>query len=145
MLQWTDVAWELKGTWVCNLNDFVEDTKLTCKTPASKINQDKPLVIWFKILFFTVHAFVCKVTLNIKGRHCRGWFFFLFQNKRTSKKKKKKNFQGLKKKTSLVLTQPVLFYYLKTKTKMFFLLKEETFFFNLCHFLFHHNLLYAKQ
>lgn len=144
MLQWTDVAWELKGTWVCNLNDFVEDTKLTCKTPASKINQDKPLVIWFKILFFTVHAFVCKVTLNIKGRHCRGWFFFLFQNKRTSKKKKK-NFQGLKKKTSLVLTQPVLFYYLKTKTKMFFLLKEETFFFNLCHFLFHHNLLYAKQ
>lgn len=71
-------------------------------------------------------------------------FFFSFKIN-VPVKKKKKNFQGLKKKTSLVLTQPVLFYYLKTKTKMFFLLKEETFFFNLCHFLFHHNLLYAKQ
>lgn len=98
MLKWTDIAWELKGTWVCNLNRFVEDTKLTCKTPASKINICNMIQ---NIIFYS--TCLCVQSNFEYKRKTLQRLIFLFQNKRTSKKEKQKintpnNFQGLKKK-----------------------------------------------
>lgn len=63
--------------------------------------------------FFTVHAFVCKVTLDTKGRHCKICFFFSFKINVPVKKEKKEEInkpnkiQGLEKKK--IQTQTVLF------------------------------------